>query len=196
MNLRVTATVIALVMSGAVFAQKTARHVNLGIKAGLNIYTLDNYAIDNGSATGFHAGLLGHIHLSRQWAIQPEVTYSMQGTEYKSGGVESDVKLGYINVPILAQYMFNNGFRLEAGPQVGFLLSAKSESSNIKTDVQNNFSNIDFSIGAGVGYVHPPTGLGIDARYNFGLNNINEVNSTDVSNRGFQVGLFYLFKHK
>lgn len=195
MNFKVTAVVIALVMSGAVSAQKM-RNMNLGIKAGVNGYTLDKYAADNRWKTGFHAGLLSHIHLNKQWALQPELTYSMQGTEYVSGGVKSQVKLGYINVPVLVQYMFNNGFRLEAGPQVGFLLSAKSETNDVKTDIQDNFSNIDVSIGAGLGYVHPPTGLGIDARYNFGLNNINEVGSSDVSNRGFQVGLFYLFKHK
>lgn len=195
MNFKVTAVVIALVMSGAVSAQKM-RHMNLGIKAGVNGYTLDKYAADNRWKTGFHAGLLSHIHLNKQWALQPELTYSMQGTEYVSGGVKSQVKLGYINVPVLVQYMFDNGFRLEAGPQVGFLLSAKSQTNDVKTDIQDNFSNIDVSIGAGLGYVHPPTGLGIDARYNFGLNNINEVGSSDISNRGFQVGLFYLFKHK
>lgn len=191
MKFRITAVVIALVMSGAAQAQ----HVNLGLKGGLNIYTLDNYGSSNRSTTGFHAGLLGHIHLTKHFALQPEVTYSMQGTEYTSGGVENKIKLGYINVPILAQYMFNNGFRLEAGPQVGFLVSANRKTSGVKTDIKDNFSNIDFSLGAGIGYVHPPTGLGIDARYNFGLNNINE-GPTDVSNRGFQLGVFYLLKHK
>jgi hypothetical protein len=51
-------------------------------------------------------------------------------------------------------------------------------------------------LGAGIGYVEPSSGLGIDARYNIGLTDISENTAFKSTNRGFQIGLFYLFQHK
>lgn len=187
------AAVAVIFLTGTVNAQ----HVNLGIKAGLNLYTIKT---DNGtnfdSKAGFHAGLIGHIHLSKQFAVQPEIVYSAQGGKYTSAGVETKVKIGYINVPVMLQYMFDNGFRLQAGPQVGFLLSAESETGSVSTEIKDNVNTIDFALGAGIGYVHPASGLGIDARYNLGLSNINDESTVKSTNRGFQVGVFYLFHNK
>ena len=91
--------------------------------------------------------------------------------------------------------MFNNGFRLEAGPQVGFLINAESETNNNTTDIGDNLNTVDFALGAGLGYV-ASSGFGVDARYNLGLSNINESGSVKSTNRGFQLGVFYLFHHK
>ena len=174
-----------------------AQHVNIGVKAGLNVYTInsDNNA-EYDPKVGFHVGLIGHTHLAKQLALQPEIVYSAQGTKYTIAGVETKLKLGYINIPVIFQYMFDNGFRLQAGPQVGFLVNAKSETNNTDTDVKDNLKTVDFALGAGVGYVNPATGLGVDARYNLGLSNISDIGTVKSTNRGFQLGVFYLFKHK
>ncbi len=82
--------------------------------------------------------------------------------------------------------MFDNGFRLQAGPQVGFL---------IRADNKNDYKPIDFGLSAGASYVFPPTGFGVDARYNFGLTNINKNGAVNSTNRGFQFGIFYIFKY-
>ena len=58
------------------------------------------------------------------------------------------------------------------------------------------FNSVDFALGGGIGYVNPPTGFGVDARYNLGLSNINKNGSVKSTNRGFQLGVFYLFNHK
>lgn len=189
--------IVSMALAAVMFtATATAQHVNLGIKGGVNVFNLeDDNDFDYNSRTNFHAGLLGHIHLGPQFGLQPEVVYSGQGSEYKTGGVDSDLKLGYINVPVLFQYMFDNGFRLQAGPQVGFLVNAKTEVGNTETDVKDQFNTVDFSVTAGASYVHVPSGFGVDARYNLGLTDITESNSNDIKNRGFQVGVFYLFKH-
>lgn len=183
----------AILITGTASAQS----VNFGIKAGLNVSTLhgDNDA-EFDSKAGFHAGLLAHIHFTRQFALQPEVIYSGQGAKYSIAGEDFTMKLNYINIPVMFQYMFDNGFRLQAGPQLGFLTSAKTESDDQKLDVKDGLETVDFALGAGVGYVNPKSGLGVDARYNFGLSNINAEGDVKTSNRGFQVGLFYLFKHK
>lgn len=193
MKLYLSLAVAAILIGGTVSAQ----HINVGIKGGLNLFTISN---DNGpkydAKPDFNVGLLGHIHLAKDLALQPEIVYSGQGAKFGSGSTETKVNLGYINVPLLVQYMFDNGFRLQAGPQIGFLVSAKSKTNNVSTDIKNSVKPVDFAIGAGVGYVHPPSGFGVDARYNFGLSDINENSPIKSMNRGAQLGVFYLFNHK
>lgn len=169
-----------------------AQNINIGTKIGLNSYTINNdNNSDFDSRIGIHAGLLGHIHLNSDFALQPELVYSMQGA--KSGN--NELKLDYINIPVLVQYMFDNGFRLQAGPQLGLLINAKSENNNSSNDLKDDFKSVDAGLSFGVGYVHPPTSFGIDARYNLGINDISESSNVESTNRGFQIGIFYLFNH-
>jgi len=171
-------------------------HINYGVKGGLNFYNIHN---DKNSQydtkVGFHLGVLGHIHLNKQIAIQPEIVYSAEGAKYTSGGVETKINLGYINIPVMLQYMFENGFRLEAGPQIGFLVSSKSETGGVSSDTNGNTRSVDFSLGMGAGYIWS-SGFGIDARYNLGLSNLNESSIVKSTNRGFQLGVFYQLGHK
>ena len=180
-------TIMVLLASTA-----TAQHTNIGIKGGLNSYNIET---NNGSGfdsmIGLHAGLLGHIHLNDQFGLQPEVYYSMQGA--KSGN--SEIKLDYINVPLLLQYMFDNGFRIQAGPQLGLLLNAKAENDS-SVNIKDEFKSLDLGLSVGASYVHVSTGFGIDARYNLGLTDISESSLVESTNRGFQVGVFYLFGHR
>ncbi|MBK7095314.1 MAG: PorT family protein [Saprospiraceae bacterium] len=129
------------------------------------------------------------------FAFQPEIVYSTQGAKYKINSVDTKYNLDYINIPLLFQYMFDNGFRIQAGPQVGFLLSAKSKYNNSTIDNKNDLKPIDLSVSIGIGYIFPPSGFGIDARYNQGISNINKNDTGNSNNRGFQFGIFYIFNH-
>ena len=183
----------AVLMAGTANAQ----HVNIGIKGGLNLYDIKN---DDGTKydtkAGVNIGLLGHIHFTKQFALQPELVYSSEGAKYTTGGVDTKLRLGYINVPVMFQYMFENGFRLEAGPQVGFLTSAKSKTNTTTVDIKDNIKPVDFALGAGLGYLDVKSGFGVDARYNLGLSNINENGSVKSTNRGLQLGIFYMLGNK
>jgi len=189
--------VTAILISGIASAQHgntPAGHVNLGLKGGLNLYNVhndDNTRYD--LKAGYHFGLLGHIHFNNHFAIQPEIVFSAQGAKYNNDNGTTNYNLNYVNVPILFQYMFDNGFRLQAGPQVGFLVSAKSKTDNNATDNKSNLKPIDFGASAGMSYIFPPTGFGVDARYNLGFSNINKYSAVKSTNRGFQFGLFYIF---
>ncbi len=174
-----------------------AQHINIGLKGGLNVYALSgNNNAKYTNKIAYNLGLLGHIHLDREFALQPEIVYSVQGAKYTSNGRNVDLQLNYVNIPILLQYMFDNGFRLELGPQFGILASARNKADNVINDVSSNFKNVDFGLAAGISYVKPSTGFGFDIRYNRGLSNINSSNSFNTFNRGVQLGLFYLFGHK
>ena len=183
--------VTVIFMGSAASAQKP----HLGIKGGLNIYdvhTTNNYNFD--PKVGFHAGVFAHFHITEMFALQPEIMYSGQGAKYQNSNAK--LNLDYINVPVFLQYMFNNGFRIQAGPQVGFLIRAKSINNQVSINQTNDFNTLDFALSMGASYVHTKSGLGIDARYNHGLSQINEQGYEKMTNRGFQLGLFYLFGHK
>jgi hypothetical protein len=153
--------------------------VTFGVKGGLNFYNIkqdDNTNLDQ--RTGFNIGILGHIHFNSTWALQPELVYSAQGAKGHN--------MDYINIPVLFQYMFDNGFRIQAGPQVGFL---------VKSNDDHDYNPIDFALGVGVSYVVPSTGFGIDLRYNHGISDIYKSSDLKGTNRGIQFGLFYLFNH-
>jgi opacity protein-like surface antigen len=184
---KISLFITAALLSTALFAQSSA---NFGLKGGLNIASLkveDQESSD--SRLGLHLGALAHIHLAPQFALQPEVVYSQQGMKTNVTGTETTFKLDYINIPLMLQYMFSNGFRLEAGPQLGFLINAQVGNLENKED----YKSTDVALGVGLGYLST-SGLGINGRYNFGLTNINEFDpNNNVTNRVGQISLFYMF---
>jgi len=174
--------ITAIMITGVVSAQHgnaPAGHVTIGVKGGLNLYNIHNdNNISYDQRVGFNIGLLGHIHRDSHWAFQPELIYSAQGAKNHN--------LGYLNIPVLLQYMFDNGFRIQAGPQLGLMVSS---------DNDNAYKPLDIALSVGVSYVLPSTGFGLDLRYNHGLNDISESSDVKSTNRGIQFGLFYLFGH-
>ena len=178
---------VVLFLVKATFAQ---RSVNFGLKGGVNSANLKDDANNTNSRTAWHAGGLAHIHLSKNFAIQPEVVYSSQGAEYAN---DVNLKLSYVNIPVLAQYMFANGFRLQTGPQLGILAASEVKTGHAETDLEDGIKNLDVAWSFGTGYI-TKSGLGIDARYNLGLRDISDAHP-DLKNRVWQVGLFYQFSH-
>jgi len=183
---------VAIVSSFIVSAQSTA----FGLKGGLNVATVhvknSTYNVD--PRISAHVGGLAHIHLSKEFALQPELTFSGQGYKISGTGTNPDqhYKLNYLNLPVLLQYMFNSGFRIETGPQLGALLSAKYKVGSVETDINSSFKTMDFGWDLGLGYL-THSGFGIDARYNLGIAKINDSESPKVTNNVFQAGVFYQF---
>ena len=118
-----------ILITCAAAAQKTY----FGVKGGLNFSSIE---VEDGEdfegKTGMHVGGLAHIHITRQFALQPELVFSMQGGEDESDNMK--FKLNYINIPLLAQYMTADGFRLQTGPQLGILTSAESKFGDVEID--------------------------------------------------------------
>ena len=193
MKLLLSVALAAIIMTGTVQAQK----VSFGIKGGLNIYDIHNTNnIDYTPVVGFHVGGLAHIHLTKHFALQPELVYSANGANYKYTNNDTRISLGYINMPVLLQYMFASGLRLQAGPQVSFLVHAVSRNNSIKENIIDDLNTVDFGLATGASYQVPNTGFGFDARFNLGLTDINKDGNIKSTNRGFQVGVFYLFHYK
>lgn len=168
-----------------------AQSAQLGIKGGLNISNLsyDN-DYDADSRVGAHIGLLAHIPVDRQLAIQPELVFSMQGAEFGN----QELQANYLNVPFLFQYLAGRGFRLQTGPQVGVLLDAEWENEDgWDEDYEGRLKKTDLGWALGFSYLST-SGLGVDARYNIGLTEVFKGRPNDVTNRVWQFGLFYQFR--
>ncbi len=112
--------------------------------------------------------------------------YSIQG--FSVG--DDIVTLNYLSLPLMGKYYVTKGLSVEAGPQIGYLLSAKDEGR----DVKDNFKTIDYGLTFGVGY-KLENGLNFTARYNAGLSNINDVaGSKDKFRNGVaQLSIGYSF---
>jgi len=182
-------SIVVLFLANTMMAQRS--NVLFGIKAGVNFANFNDNDVRNTSAkTGFNVGGLAHIHLADHFAIQPEIVYSTQGAQYSS---VAKTHYNYINVPVLGQYMFGDGFRVQTGPQIGFLTSAKNKNNDVEIDIDNSVKSVDFDWAFGLSYI-THHGIGIDGRYNLGLTDISK-NNSDVKNRVWQIGLFYQFHH-
>ena len=207
------------------FGFANAQDIKFGIKAGANFSTLtgDAVADDVEMKPGFHAGGLVEIKFTEMLSLQPEVLFSYQGAKTSdreddlAGNIsrtESKVNLSYINVPVMLKFYPVNGFFIQAGPQIGFLVSAKSKNESTFTDpgnlttnqstevdIKDDLKTVDVSFNAGLGYDFTPN-LFIDARYSFGLTNVYDapdflggfgITELDAKNSNITVSLGYKF---
>jgi hypothetical protein len=180
----------------AVFAlgSANAQETKFGVKAGLNLSNFTGDAEGNSMKVGFQIGGFAEIKISEKFAIQPELVYSAQGAKLKQEffgeTFEYDVNLGYINVPVMAKYFVAENFSLEAGPQIGFLMSAKAKADSESEDIKSEYNSVDFGLNLGAGFdVTENINLGL--RYTVGLSNIAKDSgnqSVGNSNIAFAVG--------
>ncbi|QSB28140.1 PorT family protein [Flavobacterium circumlabens] len=171
---KIILSMLAILVFGFANAQKT----RFGVKGGLNVssFTGGDYYDDSKSLIGFHVGGFAEIKVIERLAIQPELLFSTQGAKLKYiGDSDIDNKLSYLNVPVLAKFFITKEFTVEAGPQVGFLLSAKYDSEDAKDD----FKSVDFGFNFGVGYSFTDN-LGVNLRYTVGLANIADYETDNV----------------
>lgn len=169
------------------FALTNAQQTRFGIKGGVNLTTLTGDATDAKSLVGFQVGGFAEIKIIEKLAIQPEILYSTQGAKYDNFG---DTKLDYLNIPVLAKYYITKQFTVEAGPQIGFLLSSHDTDNTRSVDLGFNF-------GGGYNFTD---NLSVGLRYTVGISNIfdndydNLTNYVDYSVRNSVLALTLAYK--
>lgn len=234
-------TVVALLSVSFLSAQE----IKFGAKAGLNISTMDvndaSLTVQDGSKSliGFHAGGFAEIKLTDKFALQPELLFSLQGSKFErnktdvallpgNGSVtttsefKTTLKTNYVNLPILVKFYATEKLFFVAGPQLGFLMSAKSETdqtvtvatisatnstvvtnTNSDKDVKEFYKGLNVSFGLGGGYFFTEN-LFAEARYNIGLTNDDKsadsvsfgalaISTVEKRTNVFQVSVGYRF---
>lgn len=159
------------------FAFTNAQQTRFGVKGGLNISTVVGGDVeDTKSLVGFHVGGFAEIKVFDKFFIQPELLYSAQGTKVDGFGGDADIKLNYLNIPVLAKYYIVDKFSVEAGPQLGVLLSAKAEG----TDIKDSTRSVDFGFNIGAGYNFTDN-FSVGLRYTIGLSPLSDKDIDDAN---------------
>ena len=182
----------------ALLLNTNAQSTQFGVKAGVNFAKLTGDIENAKTRTSFHAGGVMEFMFSDKFSLQPELLYSSQGTEQDYNGATITSKMDYLNLPLKGKFYVAEGFSLQAGPQVGYLIAAEQETDSDVVPVEDDLRSLrqDFDFGAifGIGY-KLSSGLFFDASYNVGLYNINNAGYYDIQykNNVIQVSLGYLF---
>lgn len=174
------------------FAQKIMSKLEFGIEAGVNYSNFTNAAFPTDPLVGFHAGATVAYKFTNNFMVQEEFLFSTQGAKVKGGDLGTqDLKLSYVSVPFLLKYRTNSGFFIEAGPQVG--IKVKEEVAGLNgTDFAKK---IDMAVAGGIGF-QSKMGLGIGARYVYGVQKVADLNVGSLNNfknNNVQASIFYVF---
>lgn len=179
---------IAIVAILGLSNSMNAQNVDFGLKAGLNLSNLTGGDGDRNSLTGLHIGGFVEIGLSDKFSLQPELLYSMQGSEAEN---TVKVKVDYLAIPLMAKYYLSEKFSIEVGPQMSFLVNDKAEFNDSSIpDAELDASSFDFGLNVGFAY-NISSNLFAQARYNYGITTV--VENPDIKNSVVQISLGYKF---
>lgn len=156
-----------------------------------------NVSITTDNRTGFAAGLEFASRVSKGLFITPQFLYVQKGFSQADGGTSFNMKISYIEVPILLRadigegtarpFVFGGGYvAFKVGCSVGAETSEGSASATCVDAFDGeklNSTDLGVSVGAGVNFQR----FGLSARYELGFSNIpNDASAgTSVKNRSF-----------
>ncbi len=153
------------------------------------------------SKLGICVGGFITFNISKMFAIQPEVLYSMKGSKAEGTLFGETIKLqfnlSYLEFPVLAKLRIptrgNVKPNIFAGPSLAIKLSGKSKTEYAGESEEEDIEamkDTDFGliIGAGVDFGK----LTVDLRYNLGLTKIPEEDD-DVKNKAISLMIGYSF---
>jgi hypothetical protein len=163
-----------------------------GIKAGADIHKIAGKSFSDQFSYGYHAGGFLEIGITSRFAIQPEVLFSSVNVDTSSSYKSvydfnniSDVKLSYLKIPVLLNYMPNKFVSLQAGPQFGVLLD---QNKNVFENGKQAFKSGDFSMIGGIQL--NISKIKLYGRYAVGLSNINDIDDREKwRNQNIQLGI-------
>ena len=169
-----------------------AQHA-IGIKGGVNIASLSGFEGNNRISA--HGGVFLHHTINAVWCFQPELLFSGEGQRYFDNGEERTLALNYLQLPLMVQYYVVPKFYLEAGPQVGVLISAQDKGEETShLNVKDDFSAAQVALGIGAGFKASDQVI-IYGRYNFGLTDVTRFDNIVDHSRVGQLGVAIRF-HK
>jgi len=192
------------------FSITTNAQIQVGLKAGLNISDIveddpGEEATNFDTKLGFVGGVYFNYQFNNMFAVQPEIYYSMKGAKLKDQYNDLNLKLTYVEIPILLQFIVPlKGTPVKpllfVGPAMGLNLTAKNERTNNGQATEEDFKDLIKSTDLGLvfgGGISLPLGknqLGIDVRYSLGLSNIGkDTGSATIKNNIINFNLLYGF---
>ena len=153
------------------------------------------YFPDRIPIVGATLGAEAEYQLAEKFSVAAGINYAQQGcgwedirevfNNYKAELKDAKHELGYVNIPITANYYLFKGFAVKAGLQFGILTSAKEKGTfktnhgeieltrDLSCDYKDYYNKLDISIPLGISYEFNIP-IVIDLRYNLGLLKVNK----------------------
>lgn len=190
-------TALALCLALSASAQ-----LKLGVTAGVN----KTDGIDNNSdflmfssRTSFNAGIGLDIQIIDRISFEPVILYSNKGwINTDNLGNDTENNLNYISTQLLAKLHILKSLKIIAGPEFSYLLKASSGDANEPILGIYNEGEIGFVVGTEITLFDR---LSFHVKYNFGLNDVlnlnltdvngNAIGTSDIKNRAVMIGASY-----
>lgn len=189
MNTKKLLSLVAII--GAATLMHAQGDVKFGAKAGLNVATFSGTFVSGTEITpkvGIHAGAFAVIPLGKsKFAFVPELLVSQQGLEQElnqtslDGSIvvtekqTQDLKLTYLNLPLMFRYYVIKQLGIEIGPQFGYAIGSNSKITYTNSADPSQNQNITikgfddgFFVSNGVTYSYTNTMKRFDAGVNLG----------------------------
>lgn len=174
--------VILFILLISIMSFKANAQMTGGLKGGINlssqkwkIEAMGQSDSESFDGVGFHIGGYLNYSLSDVMSLQPELLYNSLKIELEADGFAEDITLNYISVPVLLGYGFNdNQFVLQAGPQLGVLVS--TDPSEFKDEDFVTGMDFSFAFGAMLNF----NKFNVTMHYALGISNIVDDTFSDV----------------
>lgn len=176
-----------------------AQPVTAGVKAGVVFADLTNFedALEDATSTSMRTGFTGggFITFGDPFAVQAEVLYTQKGTKADESGLEVEVDIDQIEIPVLARYTFGTGTTrgyVFGGPSFDFKVEAKVKASfegeEEEEDIGDDVESFEFAIvfGGGVEFGH----FLVEGRVSLGLTDLvkdDDEFDESIRNRTFAI---------
>ena len=166
-----------------------AQKVSFGLKAGLGATTFAGYGLRLYDVKpGLIIGGVAALPMGKRVSFRPELLFVQKGWQRtrSDGYALYKVKLNYIDLPLMFRVTpASNGWFLETGPQVGFMLGYPNEERGSHIDNSKVYHSFEVGAAAGVGY-QLANGLSFGVRYNGGITNILRPRYNAYANQYYQ----------
>ncbi|HEY0656064.1 MAG TPA: porin family protein [Chryseosolibacter sp.] len=123
----------------------------IGVRGGLNLSDIVLNNLTNPDLepayqvkAGLHAGVFVLLDGENEFGLVAELLYSNKGVN-----ALNRINLHYVTIPLLLRYHLNEKWVAEAGPEIGYLVSANSRYGNLNSTWDNK---LDVGLDAGLHY--------------------------------------------
>ena len=145
-----------------------------GIRGGLNAANISFDNLPNrGERYGFHLGIFTEVPLVTDFmSIQPELSYSVKGTNYKPASVNQKLNMNYVDLLLPVAFKLSS-IDVQVGPFASYLISTPDYTYyKDNTIVVDAFKKFDAGLTAGLSYNFSRMIIGL--RYNQGFMDVTK----------------------
>ena len=132
----------------SIFGQEEEQllYTRAGFKGGVNLANISGDVSDTQSRLRVHLGAVIEFPVSSNFFVQMEVLYSAQGYKIEAAGVENEISLNYLALPLVAKYYVTNEISLETGPRFATLANESNSIGDESPEFYNTYNGFDLSL--------------------------------------------------